>query len=175
MRDLVRMAYVSRATFDVDLQASEIEPDIEAILAAARTNNKNQKISGALYFGDGYFFQCLEGKAEKIDRLMKKIEQDSRHKGLKISYYKRVKRRMFNDWSMKYVPISDEVMELISTLGYQKFDPVAFDESDVNAVIDLFYRSDDPSLKIKKLRSSYYLKDSWWKRLLSKNRAFSFI
>lgn len=168
MRKLLRLVYVSHALFEMTSDSPDIEPELANILAKARKNNQRDNIGGALFFTNGYFFQCLEGKEAAVYALLEKIKLDPRHKGLKISYCKRVKRRHFKTWSMKYVPVGEEVNELIRSLGYQEFDPVTFAESDVNAVVDLFTRIDDNTLSNSNLREYHRLDVVWWQRLASK-------
>lgn len=63
--DLVQIVYVSRSTFTSMPAAQGIEPSMARILAQSRINNARRGLVGALYFGDGCFFQCLEGRADE--------------------------------------------------------------------------------------------------------------
>jgi len=101
MANLIRLTYVSKATFDCGASADELVSEVQDILAEARRNNQKSKVSGALFFGEGYFFQCLEGKPSLVLPLVEKIKTDPRHESFKISYQKAVPRRYFLSWSMK--------------------------------------------------------------------------
>ena len=69
MSDLVQIVYVSRSTFTTIPAGLGIEPSVARILAQSRANNARRGLVGALYFGDGCFFQCLEGRAADVDHL----------------------------------------------------------------------------------------------------------
>ncbi len=168
MRKLLRLVYVSHALFEVAPDSPDIEPELANILTKARKNNQRDNIGGALFFANGYFFQCLEGKEAAVYALLEKIKLDPRHKDLKISYCKRVRQRHFKFWSMKYVPVGDEVNQLIHSLGYEEFNPVNFAESDINSIVDLFTRIDDNTLSDSSLREYHRLNVFWWQRFATR-------
>ena len=164
MANLIRLTYVSKATFDCGASSDELVPEVQDILAEARRNNQKSKVSGALFFGEGYFFQCLEGKPSLVLPLVEKIKTDPRHESFKISYQKAVPRRYFSSWSMKYVPVTPEVIELMKSRGYPEFDPVNFHESDINEMFEMFTKVDDTSLLNERLREYSSIIKPWWRR-----------
>lgn len=168
---ILRLIYVSRASFDFNSEVKCIEPTVADILGEARVNNREANIGGALFFAQGYFFQCIEGKERAVYSLYEKLKQDSRHNDLKISYCKHVKRRRFGKWSMKYVPVADEVLDVMKSCGYPEFSPVNFDESDINLIMDLFVRLEDNTLKDDKLRKAHRSKAAWWQRMFGLSAA----
>jgi len=168
MANLIRLTYVSKATFDCDVASGEIEPDVADILVQARKNNQKSKVSGALFFGEGYFFQCLEGRPSLILSLVEKIKTDSRHQNIKISYQRRVYRRYFSGWSMKYVPVTDNVYRLMKLRGYPEFDPINFDESDINEMFEMFTKVEDTSLINERLKEYSSIIKPWWRRVVDK-------
>ncbi|MFN3580749.1 MAG: BLUF domain-containing protein, partial [Pseudomonas sp.] len=105
MTDLIRIVYISRATFATSTAANGVEPTVARILSVSRSNNRKNGLVGMLYYGDGCFFQCLEGETSKVQALYKTLLKDSRHTDLKILASEQIKRLSFPDWSMKYVPI----------------------------------------------------------------------
>merc|ERR1711879_1004616 len=64
MPELVRLVYASYSSSTASL--SGIQPEIGTILTQSRKNNARAQISGVLYFGDGCFFQCLEGEESRV-------------------------------------------------------------------------------------------------------------
>jgi len=152
MSRLLRLVYVSKATFASCPESSVVSTQMRDILTQARKNNRKAKIGGALFFVGGYFFQCLEGKEQSVYQLLEKIKHDPRHENFKISYCKTVPRRHFRDWSMKYVPIVNEIKEIMTAGGYSSFTPTEFDESDINFIVDAFSNIDDASLNCETLR-----------------------
>ena len=71
--------------------------------------------AGLLVFVDSVFLQILEGEREVVTALMKKIDSDPRHKGVKIISDSDISARTFAAWSMAYV--SPSAKELATWAG----------------------------------------------------------
>jgi len=134
MRNLVRLIYISRSTSDIN-DTVEFEPGIALILAKSRNNNRQNGLGGVLYFGNGCFFQCLEGPAEKVDALYQKLHQDPRHKDLKMLSRQKIERPAFAKWDMKYVKLDSQINGFLASHGYTKFDPYAMDDKTTEDLI----------------------------------------
>jgi hypothetical protein len=65
---------------------------------------------------------------------------------------------------MRYVPVLDEVKALIKSRGYDSFRPTEFDESDINAIINMFSTVKDQA----KPNQSTPL-TVWWRRLFRRH------
>jgi Sensors of blue-light using FAD len=143
MNKLVQMVYISRANMPVTSLNGEIGPEISKILRKSRTNNRAKNIVGALYFGNGYFFQCLEGEESELMSLYEKLKQDNRHKDLKIVSLKPVSDRSFAAWEMKYLPAEQEVQKLLRSFGMSSFDPYQFDEQQTEKMLSLLMSGAD--------------------------------
>jgi hypothetical protein len=61
------------------------------------------------------FVQILEGEQKEIDRLVRKIEKDERHSGLRILINQKIDDRLFDDWSMAFHKTNPEEL---AELGY---------------------------------------------------------
>jgi hypothetical protein len=141
----VQIVYVSRSTFTTMPPELGIEPSVARILAQSRTNNAKRGLVGALYFGDGCFFQCLEGRAEDVDRLYATLLKDPRHTDLKVLMRRGIPRKSFSNWAMKYVPLDAEMKALMRELGMPSFDPYRFDDAIVARVLDMLAQGGDVS------------------------------
>lgn len=137
MSDLVQIVYVSRSTFTAMPAERGIEPSVARILAQSRINNAKRGLVGALYFGDGCFFQCLEGRTADVERLYAALLQDPRHTELKVLTRRPIERTSFATWAMKYVPLDAPMKALLHELGMPTFDPYRFDASTVAKVLDM--------------------------------------
>lgn len=137
MSDLVQIVYVSRSTFTTMPAELGIEPSVARILAQSRVNNARRDLVGALYFGDGCFFQCLEGHAAEVERLYAALLRDPRHTDLKVLVRRPIERTSFATWAMKYVPLDAEMKGLLRELGLATFDPYRFDQAAVARVLEL--------------------------------------
>lgn len=139
MTHLIRLVYASRST--QTSQRGNVESSIGSILAQSRRNNQKDQIGGVLFFGDGYFFQCLEGEESQVLQTYARITRDSRHTGATILQNKPITKRLFNDWSMKYVPTANEVQALLSREGYRRFLPLEFSLPMIEMLLDYFQRA----------------------------------
>lgn len=124
---LIRMTYVSKATFTLlSGQKEGYNRNIINILTTSRRQNRKNKLVGALYFGNGYFFQCLEGAKQHIDALYAKLEKDERHTELKVLSLEPIEKFAFSSWEMKYAAIDQDVPSFLKSYGLDKFDPYHF-------------------------------------------------
>jgi hypothetical protein len=97
-RLLYSLAYCSRASAGVD------KLEVQRIVATAQRHNANHHITGMLVFGAGLFFQWLEGPRAKVQQLMARLQDDSRHQGIVVlSESEEVRERMFPVWDMEWV------------------------------------------------------------------------
>lgn len=135
MRELVQLIYVSRATFELDSRQRGIEPAVAQILRRSRVNNRRDGLTGVLCFGDGCFFQCLEGEAEMVDALYARIQHDDRHCEVKQVLRKPIAHVSFSDWSMKYVVIEKALEQFLIDYGHTTFDPYLFDIDTTEALL----------------------------------------
>lgn len=77
---LHRVIYASKAVGPTGLSTLSIAH----ILGAAERNNRRDGITGCLLFHQGHIFQVLEGARSDLDRLMRRLLADARHRGLRI-------------------------------------------------------------------------------------------
>jgi len=138
MTDMIQLVYASRANFEPATDGVSIEPTVARILLQSRRNNVGQAIGGVLYYGDGCFFQCLEGSRDAVETLADKIQQDPRHSDFRVLRKKAVDARLFSDWSMKFVALESEVDDLLRGFDLAEFDPFLFDDAIVDELIRLF-------------------------------------
>lgn len=140
---LMQLAYISRATFTPYPKESGIEPTVARILATSRRNNPIKNIVGGLYYGDGCFFQYLEGEESAVRTLCECIKQDHRHKDFKVVLEGPIEERTFGDWSMKYVPVTVGIDAFLYRHKLNTFDPYKFTDPMVHEIIDLIQVAQD--------------------------------
>lgn len=132
------MVYVSTSTNPVKSELGHVNKDIGRILMQSRRNNPMLKIGGVLYFNNNYYFQCLEGAQEDVDKTFKKIKKDSRHTKIETLSVNTVNTRKFTNWSMKYVAHKDNVIKFLHEKALTDYNPYAFDEEIITELINLF-------------------------------------
>lgn len=137
MSRLIQIIYISRSSFITTTNSTEIEPNVARILAKSRVNNRKNGLVGVLYFGDGCFFQCLEGEETEVDKLYSKLQHDPRHKDLKLISRKLINTLTFTNWAMKFVPLETKLNAELQAHGYSSFDPYQFDAAMTEKVLNL--------------------------------------
>ena len=145
MQPLIQIIYISRSTAAPSRLTTAIEPYVARILAKSRINNRRDGLVGVLYFGDGCFFQCLEGSETAVDALYARLSSDNRHTDIKLLSRKPVTALSYSDWAMKFVPIENEMKLLLKEGGYKSFDPYQFDDQMINQTMALLRASTDPT------------------------------
>jgi hypothetical protein len=99
---LYNLVYCSKADQSIDPMA------VDRIIETSQRNNPAHGITGLLVFGNGVFFQWLEGPRAEITALMANIKADRRHTAVvELSTSEEIRERVFPDWSMELVEPED--------------------------------------------------------------------
>ncbi len=88
---LHRLIYASEAVGSTG--ASTLS--VAQILGAAIVNNRRDNITSAVMFHDGWCLQGIEGSRQDLDRLMRRIREDRRHRNIRILSDQPVASRSF--------------------------------------------------------------------------------
>ena len=143
MPAILQIVYASRATFRESTSSQGVETEVSRILMQSRQNNARSGLVGALYYGDGHFFQCLEGAPDAVHETVDRIRRDSRHEELRVLRERSLEHPGFDEWSMKYVPAAMDVRQLLQRFGQRRFDPFAFDNDRIDGMLDLLRQGRD--------------------------------
>lgn len=141
----VRLLYVSKFK-------SKINPlsELWDILSEALDFNRLNQIYGALYYGNNYFVQCLEGQKDKVEHLFyKKIVKDPRHENCEILSFENIETYLFSTWHMKYAMFHKEVLDFFSDCHNDEFNPYLLNPSTIPAFIELLSKNDDSFSSLK--------------------------
>lgn len=141
---LFRLSYASISTRGENGGARD-DPEIMRILGECRNNNARLEVGGALQHRDGYYFQVLEGPEEAVKEIYDRISQDPHHRDVRTLEARRIGKRRFPDWSMKYVPEVSHIDAVLKRHGLPRFDPYAFDTTIIDDIIDLLVDSPAPN------------------------------
>jgi len=173
MENLLRMVYVSTTANPVSDVTGSVQVDVGRILMQARKNNPRDKIGGVLYFNNNYFFQCLEGEQQAVNRLYNKILTDPRHNNVQTVWAKRIDKRLFSNWSMKYIAQENNVVRLLRSNGFSSFRPYEFDEDMIEIMLTLFTEAKDTSAQADQNYSQPYKQEKvgFLSRFLKRNKA----
>ena len=94
-----------------------IAASVREILEAARANNAQAGVTGALIFNSGCFAQVLEGSREKLAEIFERIQCDPRHTEVQVLEYAPISQRAFPNWSMAFIGIKAKDDILFSALA----------------------------------------------------------
>ncbi|TWU47674.1 Blue light- and temperature-regulated antirepressor YcgF [Rubripirellula reticaptiva] len=91
-----QMVYASAAV------ASFEETELDGLLRLSRSSNQSIGITGVLLFRDRTFFQVMEGPADAVDKLFRRISADPRHCNMIVLSEQEIDSRHFGDWQMGF-------------------------------------------------------------------------
>ena len=97
------LTYVSRMT----LKAGVTPRTLSDIMTVAQRENLAHQITGFLCFGNGYFFQYIEGEKSAIEQLFGNIQRDGRNRDVTLKSKGMIEQRLFQDWQMLMVNINN--------------------------------------------------------------------
>lgn len=143
MSKLVQLVYISRSKLPEMGRSDIIAPQVAQILSKSRRNNRARQIVGALYYGNGFFYQCLEGEEKVLLALYETLKTDQRHTDLLIVSFRPIDRKSFGEWEMKYVPAEKDINRMLSGFGMSKFDPYRFDDQMNKQMLQLLLRGSE--------------------------------
>ncbi|MCD6061890.1 MAG: hypothetical protein K0S16_2201 [Moraxellaceae bacterium] len=90
------ICYVSTACWQLD------DSELEHLLQAARTRNREHGITGLLLYCEGSFMQYLEGPKADIAPVWDIIRADEKHNHIITLFDRTVPARLYSDWTMAY-------------------------------------------------------------------------
>lgn len=120
------------------------------ILTEALNFNTPNSICGALYYGNGYFVQCLEGNKTKINDLFhNKILSDPRHENCELMYCEDITDKLFSKWHMKYAIFHKDIVNFFSEYNIDEFNPYTLSINNIPEFINLLSKQKDSFYTLK--------------------------
>jgi hypothetical protein len=141
MSELIELVYASRSNVVRNRSDAGVEPEIGRILTQSRRNNEPLQIGGVLTFGNGTFFQCLEGERQAVEALYEKLHGDPRHRDVKLLRKGPIQQRRFKLWAMKYLSLDEALNGKLKKHGLEEFDPFRFDDQMIDDVLEVLRES----------------------------------
>ena len=93
MSVLHRLIYASEAVG----QTGATILSVAQILGASERNNRRDHVTGCLMFHRGHILQVLEGARPDLDRLMRRIVEDGRHRNVRVLIDQPIPARRMTD------------------------------------------------------------------------------
>ena len=81
--------------------------DLRTLVSQSAENNRAANITGLLILSGDSFLQVLEGPADDVNRLFRRIMADPRHQNIRLISYEQIGPTYFDDWDMHLVDLFD--------------------------------------------------------------------
>ena len=96
---LYQLVYISRIT-STGMSGSSTLNDIAE---TSIKNNQMKGITGIVCYGNGYFFQYVEGSEQALTNLKNTLLMDDRHKDMQLLDFSEIDVRRFSSWSLRSI------------------------------------------------------------------------
>ncbi len=123
---------------------SELAAD-ESVLAAIHShavrNNTARTVTGMLLYANGRFLQILEGERADVTHTFERIEEDPRHRRVRVVLQGAIEARLFSHWNMGFRHLSREQLEQDNALkSYfeRDYESAGRDSAEALAVLSQF-------------------------------------
>ena len=124
--DLYQFIYISRVT-SIGLSGASTLNDIAEVSIA---HNKAENISGILCYGNGYFFQYIEGSEQALTNLKSRILKDNRHKDIQTLAFSAITERRFTGWSLRSIILERWMLKDPKVKEFLPFKPYEWASND---------------------------------------------
>ena len=131
--DLCQLIYLSHITA-TGLSNSSTLNDISEV---ANKLNKIDDITGILCYGNGYFFQCVEGTEQALTNLKNRLLVDDRHKDLKIFDFSAIDERRFEGWSLRSITLERWMVNEPRLKSFMPFRPDSWEPDEWQQFLDI--------------------------------------
>ena len=131
--DLYQFIYISRIT-SIGLSGASTLNDIAEVSIA---HNKAENISGILCYGNGYFFQYIEGSEQALTNLKNRILKDNRHKDIQTLAFSAITERRFTGWSLRSIILERWMLKDPKVKVFLPFKPYDWDSNDWAKLLEI--------------------------------------
>lgn len=139
---LVAIAYASTAVRPLDAE------QIDAILSEARDHNHRAGVTGALLHHEGAFFQYIEGPAEGVEEVYRRIRASRRHGGIVEFLHAPIEARQFPQWYMGFADAPPTLLQRLAGAQWETVVPSlatrAADSPGLALLLDFWSRAGAP-------------------------------
>ena len=142
--DLCQLVYLSHITSTGLSNASTLND----IAEVANKLNKIDNITGILCYGNGYFFQYVEGSEQALTNLKNRLLMDDRHKDLKILDFSAIDKRRFQGWTLRSITLERWMVDEPKLKAFMPFKPNNWQAGEWQQFLDIlqdYYESQETS------------------------------
>lgn len=131
--DLYQLVYISRITSTGLFVASTLND----VAKAATKNNKVDEVTGVLCYGNGYFFQYVEGSEQALTNLKNRILMDDRHKDMQTLDFSALTKRRFTGWSLRSITLERWMLNDTKIKALMPFKPYSLNTNEWQQLLDV--------------------------------------
>lgn len=131
--DPYQFVYISRIT-SAGLSGASTLNDIAD---TSIKNNKDNNITGILCYGNGYFFQCVEGSEQALTNLKNQLLMDNRHKDFQTLDFSAIAARRFQGWSLRSIVLERWLTKDPKIKALMPFKPYTWNGEERQQFLDL--------------------------------------
>ena len=131
--DLCQLVCLSHITSTGLASASTLND----IAEVAIERNQADNITGILCYGNGYFFQCVEGSEQALTNLKNRLLVDDRHKDLKIFDFSAIDERRFEGWSLRSITLERWMVNEPRLKTFMPFRPDSWEPNEWQQFLDI--------------------------------------
>jgi hypothetical protein len=128
------LTYLSRATRDL------LPEEMDSILFQARLFNIAEQVTGVLLYGDGRFFQLLEGHEVSVRKVFDRLSRAQAHKGIRVLSQGPIAERFFGSWHMGFTHSPASAMQDLSQFAWEDAIPYTRGDAEKSAGLGLVMR-----------------------------------
>ncbi|MCF9034607.1 BLUF domain-containing protein [Acinetobacter nectaris] len=115
----------------------ELLSDLKDILMTSTKFNRLNDIFGILYYAHDYFFECLQGERDVVEKRFQTLKKDNRLDEVVLLSKKEISKLSFNSWSMKYFHMNEKIDMFFKLNNYNGFQPTKLSFVDCDTFVDL--------------------------------------
>jgi hypothetical protein len=174
MIDLYQLVYISRIT-STGLSGASTLNDIAKI---SIKNNKANDITGILCYGNGFFFQCLEGSEQALTNLKNQLLMDNRHKDLQTLAFTAIAKRRFSNWSLRPMTLERWMVNDPKVKALMPFKPYSWQAAEWQQFLGLlqdYYENQAPLDKLDAQPIKYNTLGLTLTKIVGEHQAFFLI
>ena len=142
--DLCQLVYISRIT-STGLSSPSTLNDISEI---AIERNQTDEITGILCYGNGYFFQCVEGSEQALTNLKNRLLADERHKDMEILDFSAIDERRFSSWSLRSITLERWMTRDPELKKLMPFKPYSWSVDEWHRFVDILQNYYEEQIRI---------------------------
>ena len=174
VKDPYQMVYISRIT-STGLSGASTLNDIAEV---AISHNKADEITGILCYGNGYFFQYIEGSEQDLTNLKNRILMDDRHKDMKTLEFCSIDNRRFTGWSLRSIILERWMINDDNLKAIMPFKPYSWYHDEWRQFLDVlqdYYQKQDKTGDIDSQPVKYDALGLTLGRVVGQHQAFFLI